>query len=109
MQEFNAADQQQSPTSAVALIYNRQSSTAPRVVAKGKGKLAAKIIETARQAGVFIKEDPDLLELLAHVPLNDEIPEELYLAVAEVLAFVYRINSRRLEEESGRMSNDIHK
>ncbi len=98
MQEFSAADQQRSCTSAVALIYNRKSSTAPRVVASGKGKLAAKIIETARRAGVLIKEDPDLLELLAQVPLNDEIPEELYLAVAEVLAFVYRVNGRILAD-----------
>ena len=79
---------------AIALVYDNSSADAPEVVASGRGKIAEKIIETAREAGIFIKEDPDLLELLANVPVGHEIPEELYRAVAEVLAFVYRVNNQ---------------
>ncbi len=77
---------------AVALLYDKKQSDAPRVVAGGKGLVAQKIIETAREAGVHIHEDPDLVELLAKIPLGQEIPVELYQTIAEVLAFVYQIN-----------------
>jgi flagellar biosynthesis protein len=79
---------------AVALLYDESESGPPRVVASGKGIIAEKIIETAREAGIHIREDPNLVELLAKVPLGDEIPVELYQTVAEVLAFVYRVNER---------------
>jgi len=78
---------------AVALLYDNTRAAAPKVVARGKGKIAEKIIESARQAGVYIKEDPDLLELLAKVPTGEVIPVELYQAVAQILAFVYRVNN----------------
>ncbi len=67
-----------------------------------RGKLpeiAEKIIANAKEAGVHIMEDPDLIELLSQVPVGDEIPLELYQAVAEVLAFVYRINGRYPESQ----------
>lgn len=83
---------------AVALLYDRDRGGAPQVVASGRGEIAARIVETARQAGVEVVEDPDLLELLARVPLGQEVPVELYQAVAEVLAFVYRVNGRWKEE-----------
>jgi flagellar biosynthesis protein len=79
---------------AVALLYDQKRGGAPQVVASGKGEVAARIIETARGAGVQILEDPDLMEILAHIPVGEEIPAELYQAVAEVLAFVYRVNGR---------------
>jgi flagellar biosynthesis protein len=88
---------------AVALLYDRTRGGAPRVVASGRGEVAARIIETGRGAGVQILEDPDLMEILAHVPVGAEIPTELYEAVAEVLAFVYRVNGRFGQE---RMSED---
>ena len=78
---------------AIAILYEK-GRKAPQVVASGRGALAEKIVETAREAGVHVMEDPDLLELLAKVPVGDEIPEQLYQAVAEVLAFVYQINGR---------------
>jgi flagellar biosynthesis protein len=78
---------------AVALTYEK-GADAPTVVASGKGRLAEKILAAAREAGVEIVEDPDLVELLANIPLGAEIPPELYQAVAEILAFVYRINSK---------------
>ncbi|MEJ2202149.1 MAG: EscU/YscU/HrcU family type III secretion system export apparatus switch protein [Desulfuromonadaceae bacterium] len=77
---------------AVALRYDKNRAMAPQVVAGGHGAVAEKIVEIAREAGVYIMEDPDLVEILAHVPVGDEIPEELYQAVAEVLAFVYKVN-----------------
>lgn len=79
---------------AVALLYDSAKSTAPKVVASGRGALAAKIIEKARESGVQIVEDPDLLEVLGRIPVGEEIPMELYQAVAEILAFVYRVNGR---------------
>lgn len=79
---------------AVAIVYDEKESVAPRVVASGKGVVAEKIIATAREAGVHIKEDPDLVEILAKIPLGNEIPVELYQTIAEVLAFVYQVNNK---------------
>lgn len=88
---------------AVALVYDRDRGGAPQVVASGKGELAAKMIELARQNGVEVVEDPDLLALLATVPVGEEIPLELYQAVAEVLAFVYRVNGKWKDGGEGRI------
>ncbi len=74
--------------SAVALSY-RAGQHAPKVVAKGYGLTAERIIERARGAGVFVHDAPDLVSLLMQVNLDEHIPEPLYLAVAEVLAFVH--------------------
>jgi FlhB-like protein len=79
---------------AVALHYDAQSEEAPRVVAKGDRMVAERIIELAHEHGVPIQEDPDLVAMLAKLDVNTFIPEELYRAVAEVLAFVYRLNNR---------------
>ena len=77
---------------AVALHYDR--SGAPRVVAKGRGSLGEKIIEVARAHDVPIEENEVLAGALAHIELGDEIPAELYKAVAEVLIFVLRLSGR---------------
>jgi flagellar biosynthesis protein len=82
------------PKRAVALLYEQGKSSAPRVVATGSNLVAEKIIATAREAGVHIKEDNELVELLAKIPLGEEIPEELYQTIAEVLAFVYSVNEK---------------
>ncbi len=79
---------------AVALRYDESKSRAPQVIASGSGLVAEKIIASAREAGVFIKEDPDLVEMLAKVPVGEEIPAELYQTIAEVLAFVYSVNDK---------------
>ncbi len=71
---------------AVALQYDHQN--APYVSAKGVGKVAEKIIETAQEHDIHIEEDPLLAQALSAVPLEEEIPEELYKAVAAVLRFV---------------------
>ncbi len=83
---------------AVAILYDQEKSQAPQVVASGRGIIAEKIIAAAEEAGIHIQEDPDLVELLAKVPLGDEIPVELYQTVAEILAFVYQINKQYKEK-----------
>ena len=77
---------------AVALLYDRKTSDAPRVVASGRGVIARRIIETAREAGIHIQEDPDLVEILSKVAVGKDIPVELYQTIAEILSFVYRVN-----------------
>lgn len=77
---------------AVALRYDPEGDTAPRVIAKGDRLLAERIIETARQNNVPVHEDPDLVSILSALDINREIPDTLYRAVAEVLAYVYRVN-----------------
>ncbi|MCC6145780.1 MAG: EscU/YscU/HrcU family type III secretion system export apparatus switch protein [Candidatus Hydrogenedentes bacterium] len=79
---------------AIALRYNQDQEQAPKVVAKGIGKLADRIIEVAREHKVHVHEDAALVGLLSTLELNTEIPEDLYRAVAEVLAFVYRLEKR---------------
>lgn len=75
---------------AVALHYS-QEEAAPRVVAKGRGLIAEEIIERARAAGVYVHESPELVSLLMQVDLDDRIPPGLYIAVAELLAWLYRL------------------
>lgn len=77
---------------AVAIRYQASEDAAPKVIAKGQGRLAERILEIAREEGIHIQDDPDLVGLLAKLDLDSPIPEELYKAVAEVLAFVYRLN-----------------
>ncbi|MDR0233923.1 MAG: EscU/YscU/HrcU family type III secretion system export apparatus switch protein [Zoogloeaceae bacterium] len=75
---------------AVALAY-RQSDSAPRVVAKGRGLIAEEIISRAKEHGVYVHESPELLSLLVQVDIDEHIPSQLYLAVAELLAWLYKI------------------
>ena len=75
---------------AVALAYNDRDR-APRVAAKGRGKLAETIIARARDAGIYVHESPQLVALLMQVDLDARIPQELYIAVAELLAWLYRL------------------
>ena len=79
---------------AVALSYNPGQYTSPVVVAKGKGKIAENILARATEHNVPIHEDPNLLQLLGQLDLNESIPEELYQAVAEVFAFIYRLDKQ---------------
>jgi flagellar biosynthesis protein len=77
---------------AVALHYDKQG--APRVVAKGRGTIGEKIIEVAKANNIPIEENEVLAGALSNVELGDEIPQELYKAVAEVLIFVLRLSGR---------------
>lgn len=75
---------------AIALAY-QQTDAAPRVVAKGKGLVADAIIARAKEHGVFVHESPELVALLTQVDIDEHIPAQLYMAVAELLAWLYRI------------------
>ena len=78
---------------AVALKYDQKKDRAPRVIAKGRGEIARKIIEVAKAHQVPLCEDKNLIQILEALDLETEIPPELYRAVAEVLAFIYRLNN----------------
>lgn len=75
---------------AIALAYS-QTDAAPRVVAKGKGLIAEQIIARAREHGVYVHESPELVALLTQVDLDEHIPPQLYIAIAELLAWLYQI------------------
>ena len=77
---------------AVALQYNTVTDKAPKITAKGRGLVAETIIALAREKGVPIREDADLVQVLSQLDLHQEIPPSLYQVVAELLAFVYRLN-----------------
>lgn len=79
---------------AVALRYDAEQDKAPRVVAKGRGYIAEKIIQAARAHDVPLVMDAEMSHLLEGLELDMPIPPEFYLAVAEILAFVYRLNDR---------------
>jgi flagellar biosynthesis protein len=88
------SDEPQKPAIAVALEYERDTHNAPRVVASGRGVVAERIMEVARENGVTIEANPMLAEALSGVPVDDTIPRELYQAVAEVIGFVLRAQRR---------------
>lgn len=75
---------------AVALKY-APGTSAPTVVAKGRGLIAEEIISRAREHGVFVHESPELVALLSRVDIDGQIPPELYIAVAELLAWIYQV------------------
>lgn len=77
---------------AIALKYDEKKDDAPHVVAKGEGAIAKQIIERAIAHHVPIQQDQTLVELLSEVNVNDQIPEELYGVVAELFAFIYRLD-----------------
>ena len=100
-------DHRPRPPIAVALHYNVNGGGAPRVVAKGGGQIAEKIIETAREHNVPLQEDAALATALSKLDIGREIPKELYVAVAHVLAFAWTIAgktappARPMHAESG--------
>jgi len=80
------------PDLAIALEYDGKS--APRVTAKGHGPVAERIMALAREHEIPVQERPELVQLLARIDLGDEIPEALYIAVAEVIAFAYMLKGK---------------
>ncbi|WP_182186484.1 EscU/YscU/HrcU family type III secretion system export apparatus switch protein [Pectinatus frisingensis] len=91
-------DQEKEPTvpdrQAVALRYREKEGKAPRVIAKGRGYTAESILQTAQRNAVPIYQDKTLLSMLMALELDREIPPEMYAVVAEILAYVYRIDKR---------------
>ncbi len=78
----------------MALRYETSKDRAPRVTAKGDGLVASRIVELARKHGIPIREDKGLVQVLSLLDLDQEIPASVYNAVAEILAWVYRLNNR---------------
>jgi flagellar biosynthesis protein len=88
--------------SAAALAYDAKGGDrAPRVIAKGYGLVAEMIIQRAQEAGLYVHRAPEMVSLLMQVDLDSKIPPELYQAVAELLAWLYRLESGMADEEAG--------
>jgi flagellar biosynthesis protein len=99
MAEPAAADKDERAL-AVALAY-AGGNAAPRVVAKGRGLIAEAIIARAQESGIYVHESPELVALLMQVDLDARIPPQLYVAVAELLAWLYRVEQRELPAGGG--------
>lgn len=84
---------------AAALKYRQGKDSAPKLVAKGRGEVAKKIIEIAKAHNIPMQEDQELVEFLSMLDLYQEIPPELYKAVAEILAFIYSIHKKEAPHE----------
>ena len=89
------------PRKAVALQYDPLSGRAPTVVARGHNEIADKILELAEENEVHIHQNPELLDVLIRLDLGDEIPEALYRAIAEVIAFAYTIKKQSIPNLTG--------
>ncbi len=86
--------------SAIALRYDEETESAPKVIAKGQGLLAEDILKRAETEDIPVHEDPALIELMGHLNINETIPEELYQAVAEVFAYIYRVDQKATNNKS---------
>lgn len=88
-------EDRRSPRRAAAVRYDPATDRAPRIVAAGEGHVAEAIIEEAQRHGVPLYQDPYLAEALVKLPVGAEIPPRLYVAIARVLAFVYRLDQQK--------------
>lgn len=91
---------------AVALAY-QDGDAAPRVVAKGNGLIAQEIIDRARAAGVYVHESRELVALLMQVDLDQNIPPQLYIAIAELLAWLYKLEQGGQDSPPPELPGDI--
>lgn len=82
------------PKGAVALGYKPEKDQAPKVIAKGFGDVARKILEIAKENKIYIQEDPLLFDSLCKLQVGDEVPVKHYQVIAELLAFVFRLNKK---------------
>ena len=83
---------------AVALGYDHTKQAAPKVLAKGQGPIAQKIVQIAIDEGIEIRRDADLVQILKAVDIDEEIPVEAFAAVAEIISYVYQVNNKQLPE-----------
>ena len=88
---------------AVALRYEPDEPGAPRITAKGRGAIAGQIIELAREHDIHIHHSPELLDVLIRLELGDEIPESLYKAIAEIIAFTYQLAEEKGDHRAERL------
>ena len=80
---------------AASLQYEQNKENAPKLTAKGNGAIAYNIIDIAKQHNIPIKKDEDLLSMLSTIEINEEIPTQLYKAVAEIFSFIYEISNEK--------------
>lgn len=92
-------------TSAVAVRYDTKEA-APRVVAKGYGNIADTIIRTAQENDLYVHESPELVNLLMQVDLDSQIPPQLYIAIAELLAWIYALEEKTVEPQTEPSATD---
>lgn len=85
---------------AVALRYDPSVDSAPKVIARGKGDIARRIINIARENQVPLYKDPELIDALLQIDLNDEVPEKLYRVIAEILTFVYNLDKEAWSDKN---------
>ncbi|MCP5405114.1 MAG: EscU/YscU/HrcU family type III secretion system export apparatus switch protein [Pseudomonadaceae bacterium] len=85
-------------TKAAALRYNQESDAAPILTAKGRGQVAERILEVAREHNIPIRSDADLVEILEKVEIDQEIPLEVYTVVAEIFSYLYKVNQRKAQQ-----------
>lgn len=100
----NIADKQ-----AVALKYDAQKDTAPRVVAKGKGHTAEHILEAAQKSSVPVYQNKTLVNMLMALDIDREIPPELYKAIAEVMVYVYKMDKDKGRELEARRLRELER
>lgn len=79
-----------------ALKYDKDKDNAPRIIAKGKGKLAEKLLKVASENDIPIQEDQDIVDILVRLNIGEEIPRELYQVIAEILSFIYQLENENL-------------
>lgn len=84
-------------TIAATIEYDNKRDAAPKVTAKGRGLVAEKIIKVAMEHNIPIKRDPALVQILSRLDIDEQIPSEIYKAIAEILAFVYSVNEQYRE------------
>ncbi len=84
---------------AVALGYEPEKDKAPKVLAKGQGQIAKKIIQIAIDEGIEIRKDADLLQILKAVDIDSEIPIEAFSAVAEIISYIYKENGKEIKRD----------
>jgi len=99
-EENEDTKQKEKRKAAVALKYEIEKDTAPKITASGKGELAEKILELAREYNIPIHEDEPLVELLSKLQVGEIIPPELYPVIAEILAWVYSLNKNYPNKKS---------
>jgi flagellar biosynthesis protein len=80
---------------AAAISYDSDADIAPKVRASGQGAIAEKIVQIAREAGIPIQEDPALAEILSRIDPGEDVPPDTYLAIAEILVFIYKLDQSR--------------
>lgn len=101
-EEFQKKEEQPLDKKAVALKYDMQQDTAPRVIAKGKGHVAEHILATAQKNSIPVYQNKTLVNMLMALEIDMEIPPELYKAIAEVMAYVYRMDKEKERTNAAR-------